>query len=42
MLIRIKNGFIEININDFITDEEYYEENNDFKTRTLLNSLKFF
>ena len=26
MLIRIKNGFIEISINDFITDEEYYKK----------------
>ena len=26
MLIRTKNGFIEININDFITDEEYYKK----------------
>ena len=26
MLIRIKNGFMEININDFITDEEYYKK----------------
>jgi hypothetical protein len=26
MLVRIKNGFVEININDFIIDEEYYKK----------------
>ena len=39
MLFRTKEGFIEININDFITDEAYYEKIMSLKEK-LLNFMK--